>query len=152
MRKGFTLAELLITIGIVVVFSMVAMASFVGRRNRSQLTTTMSAAAGMVREAQSRSASQSLDSAWGVRFSNTTPAFFALYYGTYSTSTVASYYPLPSWVAYDTSVIAAGRYAEANFSQISGLASGSSTVKIYLVQDPGVSSTLSIASSGAASY
>lgn len=153
MRKGFTLAELLVTIGIIIILSLVGMISLVGRRNRSQLTTTTSAMAGLVREARSRSVSQSSDSGWGVRFSNTTPAFFALYYGTYSTSTASGYSALPVWVSYNPAVIAPGRYAEVNFAQLSGMATGSSSISIYLAQDSRVSSTLTIASSsGAVSY
>src|SRR5262245_22356553 len=126
MRNGYTLAELLVVIGLITVLEVVSLASLVSRRNRSQLTSTTSTMAGLLREAQSRSAAQSSDTNWGVHFDNGTPAFFALFSGTYAANRIAGYYALPGWVAYSTSSIAAGSYAEVTFTQISGAASGSS--------------------------
>jgi type II secretory pathway pseudopilin PulG len=152
MRQGYTLAELLIVIAIVMVLALVSLAGFVNRRNRSHLDSTAAAMAGLLREAQSRSTSQQSSSAWGVRFENGDPPFFALFEAPYDASTTAGYHSLPVWVGYSTSSIAAGSHAEVIFSQISGLASGSSSISIHLIQNPEASSTVSVGPSGAVSY
>ena len=155
MKDGYTLAELLIVMAIVLILALVSLANFVSRRNTSELTTTAAEMAGLLREAQSRSVAQSSSTSWGVHFDNgangATP-YFVLFAGQFGTSSNAGYYPLPAYVGYVTSSIPAGSYAEVTFSEISGIASGSSSIVIDLLQNPQASSTLSIASSGAVSY
>lgn len=152
MRKGYTLAELLIVISIVMVLALVSLASFVNRRNRSQLTTTTSAIAGLLREAQSRAVSQDSSASWGVHFENGDTPFFALFSEPYSTSTLTGHHALPAWVGYATSSISSGSSAEIIFSQISGASSGSSSISIYLLQDPRVSTTITVGPSGSVSH
>lgn len=155
MRKGYTLPELLIAIGIILILGLVSLAGFVNRRNESELDATASRMAALLREAQSRSVSQDSGASWGVRFDNGESgagAYYALFSVPYTTSSLSGQYPLPAWVKYVTSSIAAGSHAEITFSQISGLAAGSSSIAIQLTQKPQSSSTISVASSGAVSY
>jgi prepilin-type N-terminal cleavage/methylation domain-containing protein len=154
MNKGYTLAEMLIVMAIVIVLSLVSLANFVSRRNQSHLTSTASTMAGLLREAQSRSVAQASSTSWGVHFENsTTSPFYALFAGVYASSTNLGFYSLPAWVGYSTSSIRAGNWAEVTFAQISGAASGSSSMSIYLLRsNPEVSSTISISSAGAISY
>lgn len=151
-RNGYTLAELLIVIAVITILSLVSLAGFVNRRNNSQLDSTAASIVGLLREAQSRSVSQSGSASWGVRFDNGDKPFFALFSVPYGTSTVAGHNALSAWVAYSTSSVASGSHAEVIFSQVSGTASGSSTISVYLIQNPQVSSTITIAPSGAVSY
>ena len=152
MRNGYTFAELLIVIAIMIILSLVSFANFVSRRNHSSLTSTASAMAGLLREAQGRAMAQASSTSWGVHFENGTPAFFALFSVPYASSSLAGYYSLPAFVQYASSSIAQGSYAEVIFSQLSGVASGSSSVTVQLSQDPTTSSTITVASSGAVAY
>ena len=155
MEKGYTLSEMLIVMGIIVILALVSMTSFVSRRNQSQLTSTASTMAGLLREAQSRSVAQESSTSWGVHFENstTTSPFFALFASPYASSSQVGHYSLPAWVGYVSSSIRAGSYAEVRFAQISGAASGSSSIAIYLLQgNPLISSTISISSVGSISY
>lgn len=155
MKKGYTLAEMLIVLGIIVILALVSMTSFVTRRNQSQLTSTAATMAALLREAQSRSVAQASSTSWGVHFENSTNTspFFALFASPYASSSQAGHYSLPAWVGYVSSSIRAGSYAEVRFAQISGFASGSSSIAVYLLQgNPRVSSTISISTAGAISY
>jgi len=152
MKKGYTLAELLIVIAIIVIVSLVSLTSFVNRRNQGQLSTTAATMAALLREAQSRSVAQASSTAWGVHFDNGAPPFFALFPVPYSPSSRISYYPLPGLLGYVTSSLAAGSSKEITFSQLSGAAMGSSSIAVYLLQSPAVSSTISVSAAGAVSY
>lgn len=155
MKKGYSLAETLIVTAIIVILAAVSMVSFVNRRNQSQLSSTASSMAGLLREAQSRSVAQSSSTSWGVHFENstTTSPFFALFASQYASSSNYGYYALPAWVGYATSSIGSGSYAEVKFSQISGTLIGSSSISIHLRQSNSeASSTISISGAGAVSY
>jgi type II secretory pathway pseudopilin PulG len=157
MRKGFTLIELILVLGIMILVSAILFATLAGRRSDVDLTSTAQQAATLLRQAQSDAIAQKSDASWGVRFSNVTNTssvpFYALFSGSYSTATVAGYYPLPSTVAYQTSTLASGATLDIIFSSISGAASVATNVGFYMPkQNTAFSSTISIASSGEISY
>ena len=155
MKKGYTLVEMLVVVAIVTILALVSMMNFVGRRNQAHLSATASSMAALLREAQSRSVSQSSSTIWGVHFENstTTSPFFSLFSTAYSSSSRISYYAFPAWVGYDPSSVAPGSFAEVSFAQVSGAASGSSSISIYLIQSgTQASSTISISGAGAISY
>lgn len=155
MKKGYTLVETLVVVAIVVVLAIVSMASFVTRRNQSQLSSTAATMAGLLREAQSRSVSQASSTSWGVHFENSvgTSPFFSLFSSPYVSSSQVGHYPLPAGVGYVASSIGSGSSAEVTFAQISGAASGSSSIAIYLMQSsPLISSTITISPAGSVSY
>jgi hypothetical protein len=92
---------------------------------------------------------------WGVHLENTTsPApFYALFSSsTYSASVIMGSYPLPSAVVYDTSTIAVGASVNITFAQVTGLASVSTNIRLFIPNQSALSSTISVASSGAISY
>ncbi|OGZ01283.1 MAG: hypothetical protein A3B13_03265 [Candidatus Liptonbacteria bacterium RIFCSPLOWO2_01_FULL_45_15] len=155
-RTGTTLIELLIVISMIGVISVVALLNLLGRSAQTDLNNATEQIASLLREARSRSVSQASSTSWGVHFENstTTAPFYALFYSqTYSTSTVLGYYRLPSGIVYATSSIASGSSIDATFAQLSGQASSSASIKIY-VSGKGTSnsSTISVASSGAVSF
>lgn len=155
MRKGFTLLELILVLGIMIVVAAVVFANLAGRRSEVDLTSTTQQVATLLRQAQSDAVEQKSDAAWGVHFSNATDTapFYALFSGSYSTTTVAGYYPLPSTVAYQTSTLAPGATLDIIFSSIVGFPSVATSVGFYMPkQNAAFSSTISIASSGAVSY
>ncbi|MEK7547139.1 MAG: fibronectin type III domain-containing protein [Patescibacteria group bacterium] len=154
-KKGMTVIELVMVIGIIGVVSLLTTTSLVGKRGQTDLTNTAQQITSLLREARARSVSQTSSTSWGVHFENsTTTPFYALFYSSnYGSSTVIGHYKLPQTVAYDSSSISPGSSTNITFSQISGNASASTSVRIYLVKS-GVfdSFTIGVASSGAVSY
>jgi len=154
--KGATLIELLIVISIIAVVSMVSLLNLLGRSAQTDLNNATEQIASLLREARSRSVSQASSTSWGVHFGNstTTAPFYTLFYSqAYSTSTTIGYYKLPSGLAYATSSIPSGSSVDVTFAQLSGQASASTSVKIYITgKGSSNSSTISVASSGAVSF
>lgn len=146
--------ELLVVIGIIGVFASVAFLSLFGTRRQNDLNETSQKMAALLREARSRAVAQTFNAGWGVHFENgtATSPFYALFSATYSSTTTAGYYRLPPRVGYASSSIAPGSFKEITFSQLNGLASASTSVNVYLLDNPAVSSSVNVASSGAVSY
>lgn len=153
-RKGVTLAELLIVIGLVAILGTTALINLYGRRSGSEIGATTQKIATLLREAQSRAVAGEKGEEWGVHFNNsvTTRPFYALFYGTYAPHTVVGYYSLPGGIAYASSSIAPGSTKEVRFSVGSGVASASTSITIVLTAQSASSSTISVASSGAVKY
>ncbi len=131
---GFTLLELLIVVAIISIIVGVSLFSLSKYRNRGILDSTTRKISALLREAQSRSSAQESGTMWGVHFENSTntPAFYALFSGTYGTSTVVDRYALPSLVSYSTSSIAQGSFKEVSFAQGSGIPFLSSSITLFL--------------------
>ena len=153
-RRAFTVVELLIVIAIVAVIMLISLPYLFGRRNTGDLKNTAAQIATLLRQAQSASMAQKQGMSWGVHFQNstTTMPFYALFSSAYGASSTVGYYPLPGTVAYDTSTLAAGSSLDVIFSQVSGLASASTSIGLYLTSDPSIRSVISVASSGAVSF
>jgi type II secretory pathway pseudopilin PulG len=161
MRKGFTLVELLVVLGMMIVLGAVVFANLSGKKNNADLTSTTQEVATLLRQAQSNAAfqennTQANDVAWGVHFANTTGTitpFYALFTGSYAASTTVGYYVLPSTVAYQTSTLAGGATLDVIFSPVIGASSVSTSIGFYMPKEnTALSSTISIASSGAVNY
>ncbi len=153
LRGGFTILEVMLVMVVGAILAGILFSGLVGYRNRNDFTNTSSKIAALLREAQSSSFARSSSTAWGVHFENSTSTtpFFALFSGTYGTSTRVGYYALPTSVAYVTSSLASGATQEITFTQITGAASASTTVTIQM-RSSGASSTIAVASSGVVSY
>lgn len=144
------MTELLITFALVILIGAVALVNLVGRKGRTDLDLTTRQMVTLLREAQSRSMAQASSTAWGVHFENSTstPVFFALYASTYTQANSRGTYRLPVSVGYATSTLAVGASLNVSFAQITGL-STSTSVTLYLINQPTSSSTIQIASTGA---
>ena len=151
---GFTLVEILITVGLMVIISSASLLSLYGRRGKVDLDNTARQMAALLREAQSRAVSQASSSAWGVHFENSTSTtpFYAIFAGTYATTSRAGTHPLPSAVVYVSSSLAAGAVREVIFTRTTGAPSASTSVAIALRDGLAQSSTVSVASSGLVSF
>ncbi len=151
-RKGFTIIELVLVIGIIAILSVVSLIGLSGRKNKTELDGATKQITALLREAQSKSVSQINGSAWGVHFENSTATapFYALFSGlTYASTSATSYYRLSAKILYATSSIALGAAKDIAFSQISGFATATSSVVLYVSGAPNISSTIAVGISGA---
>ncbi len=153
-RQGMTIVELLIVIAIISIITLISLPTLFKRRSQNDLINTTEQIVSILREARTRSVSQSSSTNWGVRLGNptTTSPFYALYARDYGSTTTIGYYKLPPTLVYATSNIPSGSYLDITFSQISGDASASTSVTIYVGGNSLNSSTISVASSGAVSF
>ncbi len=156
MRKGFTLLEILLVLVLILVVGVVAFANLGSRRTDADRVATTQQIGVLLRQAQSDAMAQEGDTAWGVHFFNatTTAPFYALFQTSYGTSTVVGgLYRLPPTVAFTTSTLASGATLDVIFSSITGVASVSTTIGLYMPKESAAfSSTISIASSGSVSF
>jgi prepilin-type N-terminal cleavage/methylation domain-containing protein len=155
MRRGFTLIELILVIGIIVILGFLVLPNIIGRRSSSALQITAKELAATLREASARALAESSSSAWGVRVDNVVSSspFFAEFAGTYSTSTVVVRISLPSGVKYATSSVPLGSALEILFGQGTGRPSATATINLILNSGGLVqSSSISVNSVGAVSY
>lgn len=153
--SGFTIIEMVLVIGMIVIISVVSFISLSGRRGTTQLDGVVRQMGSLIREAQSKSVSQVNGITWGVVFDNTTTsqAFYGMFKGAAYTSTSSvSYYRLPANVYYATSTIPAGSRISFYFSQVAGVPSATATIGLYLQSPSLPSSTIILNSSGAVSF
>ncbi len=153
-RKGATLAELLISISIILILAAVSVMTLVSRKSSTELTVTTQQIAALLRDAQSRSLTQASGTNWGVRFANVTNTapFYALFSSsTYNASATVGYYRLPANIAYVSSSVAVGSAKDVVFAQVTGFTT-STPLGIYVLGQIANSSTISVATSGAVSF
>jgi prepilin-type N-terminal cleavage/methylation domain-containing protein len=154
MHKGFTLVEILITISIIAVVSIVGFLSLFEYRDRQDLDLVVQEIVIILRNAQDRSISQESSSRYGVHFEN--PAadgsgFYDLFSGvTYATGTIVSKATLRPTIQF--SEPASGNSKDVIFSPVSGLPNASTTITISLRKDPAVLKTIIINANGQIQY
>jgi prepilin-type N-terminal cleavage/methylation domain-containing protein len=152
-RDGFTIIELMLSLGLIVIFSMFMFAALLGRKGKTELDSDAQKIAALLREAQSRSVAQASSTGWGVYFQNATTSFYALYGGTsYSTSSRINYIRLSTNVQFITSTLAVNATKTISFAQITGIVNASTSIGVSLRNDTRFSSTISVASSGAVRF
>jgi type II secretory pathway pseudopilin PulG len=149
-KRGFTVFELLIVLGFIVILSIVIIPSLSERRSRIDLDNTAKKIVTLLREAQSRSMAQASSTSWGVHFENsaTTTPFYALFATSYATGTRIGYYRLPPSIRYATSSVAEGGSLDIIFAQITGLPSTSTSITLELAGSGGGASGQSVTRSG----
>lgn len=132
-KKGFTLIELVIVVAIVAIFGVVTVASLTGKKSSNDLSLTVTQATALLREAESRSITQTQGMSWGVHFANATNTapFYAIFSSSYSPTSTAGYYKLPADIAYVPSTLPIGASQDILFSQISGVPSASTTLGFF---------------------
>jgi prepilin-type N-terminal cleavage/methylation domain-containing protein len=156
-KKGFTLAELLIVIVIIMLITVFIYLNLFRRKGFNELYSTRDQIVALLREAQNNAIFQKQDSEWGVYFLNSTSTSpsYSLFYGiTYSTSTSLKKYNLPTSVEYDTSTIASGNSLTIYFNKTTGLPSTSTSIILNFNFGNQIiaSSTININQSGLISF
>jgi Tfp pilus assembly protein FimT len=154
-RGGYTILELSLVIGFVVIIGSFVVLNFSGRKSKTDLNSSAQKISALLREAQSKSAAQSSSTTWGVHFDNTSTSspFFALFKtNTYGTSTRSGLNPLPSGVAFTTSTVPEGSVKEIVFAQLTGFVPASTSVGIYARNDTDSAITIQISTSGSVTF
>ena len=160
-KKGFTLIEILVTLGIFTVILVAIIFNYSGTSGTALKDTTRQVGT-MVRQAQSDAMAQSHGAGWGVHFDNTTATkgYYSLFYtfnGTYGSSTEVSRYVLPAGICFDTSVIPQGSSSSIIFGTLTGLPTAAATVTLQLAASTCgsqaiASTTVTVNSLGVVSY
>ena len=152
-KSGFTLVELLITITIVIVIAAIGSMNLLGYTQRQNLNFTAQEIISVLRNAQNSSISQEGSLRWGVDFENPASGsdFYDLFKGaTYADGAVVARNTLHSSVQFD--IPATGATSTIIFAPATGLPNASTTIKISLIGNPDVSSTIMINSNGEISF
>lgn len=150
-RFGFTLLEILIVSGLVVVVGTFTVVMLQGWRENKELNVATQQMATLLRDAVNKSMLQADGTSWGVHFDNVNPLdpHYAIFYSdTYAPTKVAARYPLPRNLRFDF-----GGGVDCVFSQISGELNSTASnglctaqgIKILVATNQGVSSTVTIA-------
>ncbi len=152
MKKGFTMVELLVTLGVIAVIATFSVIGLSGYRSTATLTSATKQVGALLREAQSNAMAQSQGAAWGVHFDNTiaTAAFYSLFYtmnGTYASSVQVNRSLLSAGVCYASSSVPVGSSTDIIFSGISGRPSASATIILQLL-GTGTCGTVTSSTSG----
>lgn len=152
-EKGFSLIELIISVGILAIISGVGFINIVNYKNRQTLASNTREIVTVLRNAQDRSLSQESGGRWGVHFENPLEGigFYELFQGNfYSSSTINLKNPLSSGVQFN--IPEAGSSSTIVFSPVTGLPDNVLNIKISLTGSPSVSSTISVNSVGKISF
>jgi len=151
--QGFTLIELIITITIAVILTTGAFLNVYNYKIRQGVSSTGQEIVATLRVAQNYSLSQENENRWGVYFENTEEngAFFVLFPGmAYSATTTYTKNILPSTIQFVSP--ASESTSSIVFAPITGLPDSSSTVKISLISNSNVSSTIIVNTNGQIQY
>jgi type II secretory pathway pseudopilin PulG len=145
-KKGFTLLETLIVVGVTVAIAGVGISSYVGQQRVKLLESTAREIVGYLRYAQQKSISQEQGLQWGVRFENPASGsdFYALYTGTTYSSPLEIKY-LPAGITFQTP--AQGNSVNVSFEKLTGVSTISTTQSIT-IKSTVTNSTTTISISG----
>jgi len=147
--SGYTLMEFLIVIAITAIIFAVVFVSSPNLRRSRELSSTAQGMVAVIRNTQNRSITQENGKTWGIRFQNSTStnhSYIVFKGSSYASGTVETTYFLKSYIQFSDP--SAGLSKDVIFSAISGLPQVSTTVKINLVSNSTVSSTININSNG----
>ncbi|MCL5004681.1 MAG: prepilin-type N-terminal cleavage/methylation domain-containing protein [Patescibacteria group bacterium] len=152
--KGFTLVELIITIGIIAALSTIGFLSLFGYRGNQDLDLTAKEIVITLRNAQDRSISQETDAGrFGVHFENSVSAggFYDLFSGpTYATGTIISKNSLRPTIQFSDPT--SGNNKDVIFTPVSGLPNASTTITISLKRDTSILKTIIVNTNGQIQY
>ncbi|MBI2034047.1 MAG: hypothetical protein HYT13_03035 [Candidatus Liptonbacteria bacterium] len=152
-NRGFSVIELVLVIGIIVVIGAFTLPNLLGRKSVNDLTNVVNQMSITLREAQSRAISQSGGVEWGVRFDNGNPPYFAMFSTPiYDSTTRAIYNRLPQGIGYVTSTLDVNASISVIFNQITGRPSQPIFLILYITRGGFPSSTIgtvAVATSGA---
>jgi len=150
-KKGFTLLEVLIVVGITIVLSGVGISTYVNQQRIKLFDTTTQKIVGYLRYAQQKSMAQEDGNQWGVHFENPASGddFYALYTGSSYVSAEETRY-LPDGITFQTP--SSGNAIDMSYEKLTGLLSGSSYKQIILQNTSGSTKNVLTCKQGLISY
>ncbi|MEK7462902.1 MAG: type II secretion system protein [Patescibacteria group bacterium] len=139
--RGFTLIELIITLGIAVILGGVSMSSYFGYQSQQGVDGASSELLGTLRDAQQRAKSQDNSSAWGVYINAVSGAYdyYEVYYGANATTSKIT---LPTDVEF--SAPAQGATLEIVFAKSTGLPSSAGPATIISKRSSSISESITL--------
>lgn len=144
-RRGFTLAETLVVVGILALFGAAILTSFSSSRTQNELSTTSQNIISTLRLAQAKTLGGEENSAWGIHLEQ---GQYALFRGaSFSGSPAIEPHPLPSSLEI-TGINLAGGGSEVLFKRISGATDQSGTFTLRARASASQSVSVSIDASG----
>ncbi|MFA5099041.1 MAG: type II secretion system protein [Candidatus Paceibacterota bacterium] len=147
--NAFTLVELIVSVGVVIVLFSVGVISLVNYRNSQEVVSEGQKIVSALRSAQNNSLSQEGGTNWGVYFENTSEngAFYVVFSGpAYSATTTYSKNVLSSNVKFD--LPASQSSSSVIFAPVTGLPGAGLTIRISLKNNPGVVNTITVYANG----
>ena len=147
-KKGFTMLEFLIVIGITATLSVVGVGFYINQQKAKLLELTAQEIASYLKYTQQKSVSQEQGLQWGVHFDNPTSGsdFYALYTGTTYSSPIETKY-LPAGIIFTTP--ATGNSANISFNKLTGTNySGTSQSLVIQSTSNSATTTISVFSQG----
>ncbi|HEU0080555.1 MAG TPA: prepilin-type N-terminal cleavage/methylation domain-containing protein [Candidatus Paceibacterota bacterium] len=140
MKKGYSLAELMVAVAIVALMATISVASLSSYLKRESLASNAAALANAIREARSRTLASIKGQQYGVQVDSDR---FTLFSGPALSSTTADApYLFASGVRASTAV------PVVLFSRVTGNSSASGTIDLYIVGDPAKKRTVSVQGTG----
>ena len=141
-KKGFTMLELLIVIGITATLSVVGVGFYINQQKAKILENTAQEIANYLHYTQQKSISQEQGLQWGVHFENPSSGsdFYALYTGTTYSSPIETKY-LPAGIIFTTP--ATGNSINISFNKLTGT-NYSGTNQSLIIQSISNSATTTI--------
>lgn len=154
-RRGFTLIEILIVVGIGAILAGFTMVSLFGKRNVDSLNATVRQMATTLREAQSRAVAQSSSTDWGVAFLNLTSddPSYDLFAGQdpATPGARAAKNALPTGVTY--TIPQSNESSSIVFQQLTGAPLAQNfQIIVSMADEPNNSSTITVYPTGAIAY
>ena len=147
-KKGFTMLELLIVIGITATLSVVSVGFYINQQKAKLLELTAQEIASYLKYTQQKSVSQEQGLQWGIHFENPSSGsdFYALYTGTTYSSPIETKY-LPAGIIFTTP--ATGNSANISFNKLTGTNySGTSQSLVIQSTSNSATTTISVFSQG----
>jgi len=152
-NKGFTLAELLITMAILVIIASTGFVYLGSYRRTAEIDSALQKMVSFTREAQSRAKTGQDGVAWGVHWDNPLAGedFYALFKDTYSATNTVEIMWLSNTIEFTDP--SANNYYNVIFQRITGNPDVTSTsITITSRIDPSITKTITINSLGQIDY
>ncbi len=144
--KGFSLVEIVVTLGILAIVSAIVLSSLSSNTDREALAKNADAAASVLTEARSLTISSKSASNYGVRLTSVGPTLFT---GTTYNASASSNRSLALNARVSiTNISLTGGGSDVVFSKLTGNTSQNGTFRVALVSNPSVYKTVTIYKTG----
>ena len=143
-KKGFTLVEFLVALGILL-FLGISAVLLLKNQSLGNLESDAEAIASRLSEAQSRAIAGVENRQWGIHFENTANPFYALFNGPSYSAASTTYY-LSAFVEFQSP--ASGTSTDIIFTKLSGTISAATSVIIRLKSNTTQTKTVTVSSQG----